>query len=200
MIKVIIVEDQALVRGAISALLDFEENINVVAQAENGALAIPLIEQFMPDIVLTDIEMPEMSGIELVEKIAVEHPKIKTMIMTTFSRCGYIKRSIRAGVSAFILKEAPTEYLVEAINKVIQGKKVIDPELAMSALDDYDPLTNKERKALRLAEEGLSTIDIAEKLFLSEGTVRNYLSEAIAKLNATNRIDAARLAKQKGWL
>jgi two-component system response regulator DesR len=200
MIKVIIVEDQALVRGAISALLDFEENINVVAQAENGALAIPLIEQFMPDIVLTDIEMPEMSGIELVEKIAVEHPKIKTMIMTTFSRCGYIKRSIRAGVSAFILKEAPTEYLVEAINKVIQGKKVIDPELAMSALDDSDPLTNKERKALRLAEEGLSTIDIAEKLFLSEGTVRNYLSEAIAKLNATNRIDAARLAKQKGWL
>lgn len=200
MIKVIIVEDQALVRGAISALLDFEENINVVAQAENGALAIPLIEQFMPDIVLTDIEMPEVSGIELVEKIAVEHPKIKTMIMTTFSRCGYIKRSIRAGVSAFILKEAPTEYLVEAINKVIQGKKVIDPELAMSALDDSDPLTNKERKALRLAEEGLSTIDIAEKLFLSEGTVRNYLSEAIAKLNATNRIDAARLAKQKGWL
>ena len=200
MIKVIIVEDQALVRGAISALLDFEENINVVAQAENGALAIPLIEQFMPDIVLTDIEMPEVSGIELVEKIAVQHPKIKTMIMTTFSRCGYIKRSIRAGVSAFILKEAPTEYLVEAINKVIQGKKVIDPELAMSALDDSDPLTNKERKALRLAEEGLSTIDIAEKLFLSEGTVRNYLSEAIAKLNATNRIDAARLAKQKGWL
>ncbi len=200
MIKVIIVEDQALVRGAISALLDFEENINVVAQAENGALAIPLIEQFTPDIVLTDIEMPEMSGIELVEKIAVEHPKIKTMIMTTFSRCGYIKRSIRAGVSAFILKEAPSEYLVEAINKVIQGKKVIDPELAMSALDDSDPLTNKERKALRLAEEGLSTIDIAEKLFLSEGTVRNYLSEAIAKLNATNRIDAARLAKQKGWL
>jgi len=200
MIKVIIVEDQALVRGAISALLDFEQNINVVAQAENGVLAIPLIEQFTPDIVLTDIEMPEMSGIELVEELAVEHPKIKTMIMTTFSRCGYIKRSIRAGVSAFILKEAPTEYLVEAINKVIQGKKVIDPELAMSALDDSDPLTDKERKALRFAEEGLSTIDIAKKLFLSEGTVRNYLSEAIAKLNATNRIDAARIAKQKGWL
>ena len=200
MIKVIIVEDQALVRGAISALLDFEENINVVAQAENGVLAIPLIEQFTPDIVLTDIEMPEMSGIELVEKLAVEHPKIKTIIMTTFSRCGYIKRSISAGVSAFILKEAPTEYLVSAINKVMLGKKVIDPELAMSALDDGDPLTEKERKALRLASEWLKTVDIAAKLFLSEGTVRNYLSEAIAKLNATNRIDAARLAKQKGWL
>jgi two-component system response regulator DesR len=163
-------------------------------------LAIPLIEQFTPDIVLTDIEMPEMSGIELVEKVAVEHPKIKTMIMTTFSRCGYIKRSISAGVSAFILKEAPTEYLVSAINKVMLGKKVIDPELAMSALDDGDPLTEKERKALRLASEGLKTVEIAAKLFLSEGTVRNYLSEAIAKLNATNRIDAARLAKQKGWL
>ena len=200
MIKVIIVEDQALVRGAISALLDFEENINVVAQAENGVLALPLIEQFTPDIVLTDIEMPEMSGIELVEKVAVEHPKIKTMIMTTFSRCGYIKRSISAGVSAFILKEAPTEYLVSAINKVMLGKKVIDPELAMSALDDGDPLTEKERKALKLASEGLKTVEIAAKLFLSEGTVRNYLSEAIAKLNATNRIDAARLAKQKGWL
>jgi two-component system response regulator DesR len=200
MIKVIIVEDQALVRGAISALLDFEENINVVAQAENGALAIPLIEQFTPDIILTDIEMPEMSGIELVEKVAVEHPKIKTMIMTTFSRCGYIKRSISAGVSAFILKEAPTEYLVNAINKVMLGKKVIDPELAMSALDDGDPLTEKERKALRLASEGLKTVEIAAKLFLSEGTVRNYLSEAIAKLNAANRIDAARIAQQKGWL
>ena len=200
MIKVIIVEDQALVRGAISALLDFEENINVVAQAENGVLAIPLIEQFTPDIVLTDIEMPKMSGIELVEIAAVEHPKIKTMIMTTFSRSGYIKRSISAGVSAFILKEAPTEYLVNAINKVMQGKKVIDPELAMSALDDCDPLTEKERKALRLASEGLTTVEIAAKLFLSEGTVRNYLSDAIAKLNATNRIDAARIAQQKGWL
>jgi len=200
MIKVIIVEDQALVRGAISALLDFEENINVVAQAENGLLALPLIEQFSPDIVLTDIEMPEMTGIELVEKLAVEQANIKTMIMTTFSRSGYIKRSISAGVSAFILKEAPTEYLVDAINKVMQGKKVIDPELAISALDDCDPLTEKERKALRLASEGLKTVEIATKLFLSEGTVRNYLSEAIAKLNAANRIDAARIAKQKGWL
>jgi len=200
MIKVIIVEDQALVRGAISALLDFEENINVVAQAENGLLALPLIEQFSPDIVLTDIEMPEMTGIELVEKLAVEQANIKTMIMTTFSRSGYIKRSISAGVSAFILKEAPTEYLVDAINRVMQGKKVIDPELAISALDDCDPLTEKERKALRLASEGLKTVEIATKLFLSEGTVRNYLSEAIAKLNAANRIDAARIAKQKGWL
>jgi two-component system response regulator DesR len=200
MIKVIIVEDQALVRGAIGALLNFEENIHVVAQAENGALALPLIKQFSPDIVLTDIEMPEMTGIELVERLAAEKINIKTMIMTTFSRSGYIKRSISAGVSAFILKEAPTEYLVSAINKVMDGKKVIDPELAISALDDCDPLSDKERKALKFASEGLKTAEIAGKLFLSEGTVRNYLSEAIAKLNAANRIDAARIAQQKGWL
>ncbi len=200
MIKIIIVEDQALVRGAISALLNFEENIQVVAEAENGALAIPLIEKLSPDIVLTDIEMPEMSGIELIEQLAKDQPQIKSMIMTTFSRSGYIKRAITAGVGAFILKEAPTEYLVSAINKVMTGKKVIDPELAISALDDCDPLSEKERKALRLASEGLKTAEIATKLFLSEGTVRNYLSEAIAKLNATNRIDAARIAHQKGWL
>ncbi len=200
MIKIIIVEDQALVRGAISALLNFEENIQVVAEAENGALAIPLIEEFSPDIVLTDIEMPVMTGIELVEYLAKNKPDIKAMIMTTFSRSGYIKRAITAGVAAFILKEAPTDCLVSAINKVMTGKKVIDPELAISALDDGDPLSEKERKALKLASEGLKTAEIATKLFLSEGTVRNYLSEAIAKLNATNRIDAARIAHQKGWL
>ncbi len=200
MIKIIIVEDQALVRGAISALLNFEENIQVIAEAENGALAIPLIEEFSPDIVLTDIEMPVMTGIELVEYLAKNKPDIKAMIMTTFSRSGDIKRAITAGVAAFILKEAPTDYLVSAINKVMTGKKVIDPELAISALDDCDPLSEKERKALKLASEGLKTAEIATKLFLSEGTVRNYLSEAIAKLNATNRIDAARIAHQKGWL
>lgn len=200
MIKVIVVEDQALVRGAICALLNFEDNIDVVAQAQNGALALPLIEQYSPNIVLTDIEMPTMTGIELAEQLAKQQLSPKTMIMTTFSRSGYIKRAISAGVSAFILKEAPTEYLVEAINKVMTGKKVIDPELAISALDDQDPLSNKERKALKLASEGVKTAEIANTLFLSEGTIRNYLSEAISKLNATNSIDAARIAQQKGWL
>jgi len=200
MIKVIIVEDQALVRGAISALLSLEQDIDVVGEAEHGKQALALIKQQVPDIVLTDIEMPEMTGIELVEEIAAKYPAIKTMIMTTFARAGYIKRAINAGVMGFVLKEAPSDYLVAAVHKAMAGKKVIDPELAISALDDSDPLTDKERKALQLAGDGLKTTEIADKLFLSEGTVRNYLSEAIAKLNAANRIDAARIARQKGWL
>ena len=200
MIKVLVVEDQAMVRGAISALLSLEDNIDVIGQAENGRQAVKILEGNAIDIVLTDIEMPEMTGIELAEHLAQQSMAIKTIIMTTFSKVGYIKRSMQAGVKGFILKEAPSEQLVDAINQVYNGRKVIDPELAISALDDHDPLTDKERKALRLANEGLKTGEIANKLFLSEGTVRNYLSECIAKLNASNRVEAGRIAKQKGWL
>jgi len=200
MIRVLVVEDQAMIRGAICALLSLEDNIDVVAQAENGKEAKALIAQHTIDIVLTDIEMPEVTGIELAEFIADYNADIKTIIMTTFSKVGYIKRSLQAGVKGFILKEAPSEELVDTINQVYNGRKVIDPELAISALGDNDPLSDKERKALRLASEGLKTGEIANKLFLSEGTIRNYLSECIAKLNASNRVDAARIAKQKGWL
>ena len=159
-----------------------------------------LSEDLHPDIVLTDIEMPSMNGIELSEQIAAKHPAINMVIMTTFSRAGYIRRSLSAGVKGFILKEAPSEELINALKKVMQGQKVIDPELAINALDDTDPLTDKERKALKLASDGLKTSEIAKQLYISEGTTRNYLSDAIAKLNATNRIDAARIARQKGWL
>lgn len=200
MIRIVVVEDQALVRGAVAALLTLEDNIQVVAQAENGVVALDVVAQFVPDIVLTDIEMPLMNGIELIEKLAKSQPKIKTMIMTTFSKSGYIKRAINAGVGGFMLKEAPSDDLIKAVNHVMQGARVIDPELAICALGDCDPLTNKERKALLLASQGFKTAEIATQLFLSEGTVRNYLSEAIAKLNAANRIDAARIAHQKGWL
>lgn len=140
------------------------------------------------------------NGIELSEQIAVKFPAIKMVIMTTFSRAGYIRRSLSAGVKGFILKEAPSDELINALKKVMQGQKVIDPELAINALDDADPLTDKERKALKLASDGLKTSEIAKQLFISEGTTRNYLSDAIAKLNATNRVDAARIARQKGWL
>ncbi|MBL4941790.1 MAG: response regulator transcription factor [Colwellia sp.] len=200
MINVIVVEDQALVRGAISALLSLAENITVIGEAENGKQALTLIKNNTVDIVLTDIEMPIMTGIELIEILASTQPQIKTMIMTTFARAGYIKRAINAGVKGFILKESPSDYLIAAINKVAQGGKVIAAELALCALDDNDPLSAKERKALKLAGNGLKTADIAKQLFLSEGTVRNYLSEAITKLNAANSIDAARIAHQKGWL
>ena len=204
MIKIFLVEDQALVRDAVSALLSLDFNIDVIGQASNGLDALNAIkaldEDATPDIILTDIEMPSMNGIELSEKVAAQFPAIKMVIMTTFSRSGYIRRSLSAGVKGFILKEAPSDELITALKKVMQGQKVIDPELAINALDDADPLTDKERKALKLASDGLKTSEIATQLFISEGTTRNYLSDAIAKLNATNRIDAARIAKQKGWL
>ena len=204
MIRVYLVEDQALVRDAVAALLGLDFNIEIIGQASNGQDALNAIEaldsDLHPDIILTDIEMPTMNGIELSEKIATKFPAIKMVIMTTFSRAGYIRRALTAGVKGFILKEAPSEELINALKKVMQGQKVIDPELAINALDDADPLTDKERKALKLASDGLKTSDIAKQLFISEGTTRNYLSDAIAKLNATNRIDAARIAKQKGWL
>jgi len=200
MLRILIAEDQALVRGAISSLLSLEENIDVVAQAEDGEQAWLMLQELDVDIVLTDIEMPKLSGLELAEKINESSVAVDVVIMTTFSKSGYIKRSLDMGVKGFILKEAPTEYLVDALNKVSSGTRVIEPELALMALDDKDPLTDKERKAIRMAGEGMKTAEIATKLYLSEGTVRNYLSEAIAKLNATNRIDAARIAKQKGWI
>ena len=200
MISVLVVEDQVLVREAISALISLDPEIAVIGQASNGQEALTALATLRPDLVLTDIEMPELNGIELAEQIAKSHTAITTVIMTTFSRSGYIKRALAAGVKGFILKEAPSDDLIAAIKKVMQGKKVIDPELALSALDDNDPLSEKERKALALAADGLKTQDIASKLYLSEGTVRNYLSEAISKLGAANRVDAARIAKQKGWL
>lgn len=204
MIKVYLVEDQALVRDAVAALLSLDFNIEVIGQACNGRDALneisALSKDLHPDIILTDIEMPSMNGIELSEQIAAKYPAINMVIMTTFSRAGYIRRSLNAGVKGFILKEAPSEQLINALKKVMQGQKVIDPELAINALDDADPLTDKERKALKLASDGLKTSEIAKQLYISEGTTRNYLSDAIAKLNATNRIDAARIARQKGWL
>ena len=204
--RVLVVEDQAMVRGAISQLLSLEEEIEVIGQAEDGQAAYEVlsnlsgVEQQQVDIVLTDIEMPKVSGLELAEKVMASHPHINVVIMTTFSKSGYIKRAMNLGVKAFILKEAPTDDLVDALRQVKQGKKVINSELALMALDDNDPLSDKERKAIKLAGEGLKTAEIAKALFLSEGTIRNYLSEAISKLNATNRIEAARIAKQKGWI
>lgn len=199
-IKVIIAEDQALIRGALIALLNLEADIEVVGEAENGVEAGKLLDKCKADILLTDIEMPLMSGLELAQITVKKHPAIKTVIITTFGRAGYIKRALTTGVKGFLLKDTPSEELAAALRKVMQGKKVIDPELAIAALDDIDPLSDKERKALKLASEGKTTHDIAQLLFLSEGTIRNYLSECISKLNATNRIDAARIAQQKGWL
>jgi two-component system response regulator DesR len=197
---VLIVEDQVMVLGALSALLSLQDDIEVLGQAKNAAIALNLLQEQTVDVVLTDIEMPEMSGLELAQQLQEEYPQVKVVVMTTFSKSGYIKRAMQIGVKAFILKESPSDALLDTIYKVQMGKRVIDPELALMAMSDDDPLTDKERKALKLAGEGHKTADIAKRLFLSEGTVRNYLSEAIAKLHASNRIEAARIAKQNGWI
>ena len=203
MIKVLIAEDQSLVLGAMSALLELDGGFTVVKQCSDGQQVLDHLangpEELRPDIVLTDIEMPNVSGIQVAEALQGK-ADLRIVIMTTFAKAGYIRRAIDAGVKGFVLKEAPSDYLISSLKKVVQGERVIDSELALMALDDTDPLTQKERAALKLASEGLKTADIAERLFLSEGTVRNYLSEAIAKLNATNRVDASRIAQQKGWL
>lgn len=197
--KILLAEDQSMVRGALAALLSMEEGFEVT-QAEDGDKAWMLLRQHTFDILLADIEMPGRSGLELAQWAINQKLPIKIIIITTFGRAGYIRRAIEMGVNGFLLKDAPSEQLIEAIYKVMDGKKVIDGELAMMAVGESDPLNDKERRALRLAAEGKTTADIANTLHLSEGTVRNYLSEAIAKLNAANRVDAARIARQKGWI
>lgn len=197
--KILLAEDQAMVRGALAALLSMEKGFEVT-QAEDGDKALQLLKQETFDILLTDIEMPGRSGLELAQWALQHKLPIKTIIITTFGRAGYIRRAIDMGVSGFLLKDSPSDELIQAIYRILDGKRVIDGELAMMALGENDPLNDKERRSLRLASEGKTTAEIANTLHLSEGTVRNYLSEAIAKLNAANRVDAARIARQKGWI
>ncbi|MGH8399098.1 MAG: response regulator [Gammaproteobacteria bacterium] len=200
MIKVLIVEDQSMILGALAAMLDMEEDISVVARAGNGKDALMLAEEFKPDVVVTDIEMPGMTGLEFADALKHRNHPARVVIVTTFARPGYLRRALGAGVKGYLLKDAPAEHLANAIRKVHNGGKVIAPELATEAWDTEDPLNDRERQVLRLAGEGVASADIAKQLFLSEGTVRNYLSEAIGKLGAANRIEAARIARQKGWL
>jgi two-component system response regulator DesR len=197
--RILLAEDQSMVRGALAALLGMEDGLEIT-QAEDGDKAWLLLKQQPFDLLLTDIEMPGRSGLELAQWVINQKLPTKIIIITTFGRAGYIRRAIEMGVNGFLLKDAPSEQLIESIYKVMDGKKVIDGELAIMAIGESDPLNDKERRALRLAAEGKTTADIANTLHLSEGTVRNYLSEAIAKLNAANRVDAARIARQKGWI
>ncbi|WP_334064571.1 response regulator transcription factor [Alteromonas genovensis] len=201
MTTILVVEDQSLVRDAIAMLLSLEDELDVIGKCSHGQDAIHFLENNpAPDIILSDIEMPQMSGLDLAVHVASHHIASHVVLMTTFAKPGYIKRAMSVGVKGFVLKEADSDYLIASIKDVIAGKVVISTELALMALDDNNPLSEKEMSALKLASEGMKTHDIASALFLSEGTVRNYLSEAISKLNATNRIDAARIAQQKGWL
>jgi two-component system response regulator DesR len=200
MIRVLLAEDQAMVRGALTALLKLEPDIDVVGSCADGEEAWRAIQQLRPDLVVTDIEMPGLTGIELAQRVQRHEMPSKVVIVTTFARAGFLRRALDAGVSGYLLKDAPAEQLADALRKVHRGGRAIDPELAVEAWSEADPLNDRERQVLRLAGEGLSAGDIASRLNLSQGTVRNYLSEAIGKLGVGNRIEAYRLARQKGWL
>lgn len=199
-IRIVIAEDQGMLLGALSALLELESDIRVVAKGHNGDEALQLVEQHQPDILLTDIEMPGKTGLDVAQVLFTQKSATKVIVLTTFARSGYLQRAMAFGVKGYLLKDAPSEELIKAIRKVMMGGKVVDPELISVAWDSPNPLTDKERTALKLVADGLPTKQVAQQLFLSEGTVRNYLSEAIAKLDASNRVDAARIARQKGWL
>jgi two-component system response regulator DesR len=199
-IRVVLVEDQALVRGALGALLRLADNIDVIGEAGDGRAGFELVERLKPDVLLTDIEMPKMTGLELARLIKERALATRVIIVTTFGRAGYLRRALECNVAGYLLKDAPSDQLAESIRRVVAGGRAIDPELAMAGWEGDDPLTDRERQVLRLAGDGKSSADIAALVHLSEGTVRNYLSEAIAKLGAANRVDAARLARHKGWL
>lgn len=201
MIRIIIAEDQALVSGALAALLGLEDDIEVVGLAKNGQEALVLVEKEQPDIVVTDIEMPIMSGLELAAAITEKKLSGKIIVLTTFARTGYLRRAMSSGVRGYMLKDAPAETLAAAIRTVHAGGRAIAPELAMESWSgEQDPLSERERQVLRLAGTGSTSTEIAAIMHLSEGTVRNYLSEAISKLHAKNRVDAFRMARDQGWL
>ena len=200
MIRVLVAEDQAMVLGALSTLIGIESDLEVVATARNGREALELALAHRPDVVVTDIEMPGLSGLELAAELKRRGSAARVVILTTFARPGYLRRALEAGASGYLLKDSPSHQLAEAIRRVHGGTRAVDPELASEAWSEDDPLTDRERQVLRLAADGRSGAEIAGELHLSEGTVRNYLSEAVAKLGGRNKVDAARIARQKGWL
>lgn len=189
-----------MVRGALSALLGLESDIEVLGAAPDGESAWRELQRLLPDVLVTDIEMPGLSGLELAQRIQRHALPIKVVIVTTFARAGFLRRALDAGVVGYLLKDAPAEELAQAVRTVHRGGRAIAPQLALDAWSDADPLNDRERQVLRLAGEGMAATNIAAQLQLSHGTVRNYLSEAIGKLDAGNRIEAYRSARQKGWL
>jgi two-component system, NarL family, response regulator DesR len=199
-IRVVVAEDQGMVLGALAALLEIEGDISVVAQSRDGSEALKAVLTHKPDVFITDIEMPKMTGLDVAAELKRHRAGTRVIILTTFARAGYLRRALEAGASGYLLKDMKAEELADAVRRVHQGLRVIDPELATEAWAEPDPLTDRERQVLRLAGDGVASCEIATELGLSEGTVRNYLSEAISKLGANNRVEAARIARTRGWL
>ena len=189
-----------MVLGALAALLEIERDIQVVAQARDGEEALDMVTTHRPDVLLTDIEMPKLTGLDVAAELTRRKTATRTIILTTFARSGYLRRALDAGASGYLLKDSPAAELANAVRRVHAGGRAVDPELAREAWTERDPLHDRERRVLRLASEGMASAAIATTLGLSEGTVRNYLSDAISKLGAANRVEAARIARDKGWL
>jgi len=200
MIRIVLAEDQSMLRGALSALLALEPDFEIIGQAESGTDALRLIQKHDPDIVVSDIEMPGLTGLELATRLARDRACSRVIIITTFARAGYVQRARDAGVRGYLLKDAPSSDLASVIRKVAAGERVFLDGGKCSDLDDRDPLSDRDRRILRLVEEGKTNKEIASLLNLSPGTVRNYLNEATSKLGTSNRIEAFRKARESGWL
>jgi two-component system response regulator DesR len=201
MIRILLAEDQGMVRGALAALLAFEPDLEVVAQVSSGDEVLAAAERARPDVAVLDIEMPGIDGIEAAARIRRALPECKTLILTTFGRPAYLRRAMEAGASGFLVKDAPAERLANAIRRAAGGERIVDPELAAATLQDGESvLTPREREVLEAGADGSPVSEIARRLHLSGGTVRNYLSTAIGKTGARNRTEAWRIARDRGWL
>ncbi|WP_309116681.1 response regulator transcription factor [Saccharothrix sp.] len=194
-------EDMHMVRGALVALLNLEPDIEVVAEVSSGTEILPTAQKFRPDVAVIDIDLPGKDGLTALSEIHAACPEIRTLILTGLGRPGNLRRALSARATGFLLKDAPPTELADAIRSVAAGRRVVDSQLAMSAWDSAEsPLTARETEVLRLTAEGLQAVDIASQMFLSVGTVRNYVTTIINKLNARNRVDAIRIAREAGWL
>ncbi|RAR44457.1 response regulator transcription factor [Paenibacillus sp. MDMC362] len=201
MIRIVIAEDQKMLRGAFASLLHFEDDIEVVAEVPDGQRAWDAILQHQPDVCLLDIEMPHISGLELAESIRQAGLPCKIIIVTTFARPGYLQKAMDAQVEGYLLKDEPIDFLIEAIRRVMKGERVVSTDLAAALfMKEENPLSEREIEMLRLTKEGMTTSDISKALFLTRGTVRNYLSSAIQKLEADSRQQAVAIAEDNGWL
>ncbi|MFC5465446.1 response regulator transcription factor [Lederbergia graminis] len=200
MIRIVIAEDQRILRGALGALLDFEDDMEVVGQSENGEEALKLVQDLQPDVCLLDIEMPVMSGLMVAEKLKEIGSNCRVIILTTFARPGYFERAIKAGVHGYLLKDGSVEELAESLRRVMQGKREFSQELILNSYQEDNPLTEREQEILLLAASGKTSKEISKELFLSSGTVRNYMSEILQKLEAKNKIEAIAKAEEMGWI
>ncbi|WP_181349547.1 response regulator transcription factor [Thalassobacillus sp. CUG 92003] len=198
--KIVIAEDQGMLRGAISRLLGMEEDIDVIGEAENGQAALDMILQLQPDIAILDIEMPLLSGLEVAETLHDNPLPCRVVMVTTFARSGYLQKAVKAGVHGYLLKETPVTELAESLRRIQRGERIFSPQLTFVSLKEHNPLTNREIEILQSLQAGKSVKDMTHSLFLSEGTIRNYISEVMQKLEAKNRIEAVSIAESKGWL